>query len=193
MEFWEALTLLQKIYFCIGSAASVFLILQIITLLFGIGDGASGDVDISTDADVDIDGDFEVSDGFALFSVRGIVSFFAIGGWTGYAISYSSVGWSIVGSLVAGTLALFAMALIMKGVMRLRSSGNIDILKAVGKTATVYLTIPQKGAGSGKINLTLEERYVELNAITESEQKIPTGSRVKITAVNGDLLIVEKI
>ncbi|MBR3864705.1 MAG: hypothetical protein IKJ19_06315 [Clostridia bacterium] len=193
MEFWQTLTLLQKIYFCIGSAASVFLILQIITLLFGIGDGASGDVDISTDADVDIDGDFEVGDGFALFSVRGIVSFFAIGGWTGYAISFASVGWSIAGSLIAGTLALFAMALIMKGVMKLRSSGNIDISKAVGKIATVYLTIPQKGAGSGKINLTLEERYVELNAITESDQKIPTGSHVKITAVNGDLLIVEKI
>ena len=44
MEFWEAMLLTQKIYFCIGLAASVFLILQIITLLFGIGD--NGEVDI---------------------------------------------------------------------------------------------------------------------------------------------------
>ena len=139
MTFWETLTLLQKIYFCIGTAASVFLILQIITLLFGIGGGGDADVDFSADADVDLsvdgdaDGDFELSDDFTLFSVRGIVSFFAIGGWTGYAISFNSVGWSIFGSLTAGTLALFAMAFLMRGVMKLRSSGNIDISKAVGQ------------------------------------------------------------
>ena len=197
MTFWETLNTVQKVYFCIGSAASVFLILQIITLLFGIGNGADGDVDFSAEADVDADfdadGDLEISDGFTLFSLRGIVSFFAIGGWTGYAVSFSSVGWSIVCSLVAGSLALFAMAFLMKGVMKLRSSGNIEISKAVGKTATVYLTIPSKGAGQGKINLTLEERYVELSAVTNCEESIPTGSQVKITGVTGDLLIVEKI
>jgi hypothetical protein len=199
MTFWETLTLLQKIYFCIGTAASVFLILQIITLLFGIGGGGDADVDFSADADVDLsvdadtDGNFELSDDFTLFSVRGIVSFFAIGGWTGYAISYSSIGWSIFGSLAAGTLALFAMAFLMRAVMKLRSSGNIDISKAVGQIASVYLTIPQSGAGNGKINLTLEERYVELEAVTEGSEKIPTGSQVKVTGVKGGLLVVEKV
>lgn len=191
MEFWATLTLLQKIYFCIGLGASVFLILQIITLLFGIGDSGEVDVDLSGDGEIDVTVD--VSDGFTLFTLRGLVAFFAIGGWTGYALAPVGNGWAIAGSLVAGSLALVAIALIMKGIMRLRSSGNIDNKRAIGMTADVYLSIPAKGNGAGKINLTLEERFVELNAIQEGSAPIPTGSQVKVTGISGDTLIVEKL
>ena len=203
MEFWTTLTLLQKIYFCIGLGASIFLILQIITMLFGLGDSAEADVDVdlSTDADVDVDGDFssdadstlEVADGFNLFTLRGMIAFFAIGGWTGYALADVSIALAIAGSLIAGTLALVAMAFMMRGIMRLRSSGNIDNSKAVGCIADVYLTIPSKGNGMGKINLVLEERFVELNAIQEGSTPILTGSKVKVVHILGDTLVVEQI
>jgi membrane protein implicated in regulation of membrane protease activity len=191
MEFWEGLLLAQKIYFCVGLAASVFLILQIITLLFGIGD--SGEVDIDLSGDGEVDATVDLSDGFTLFSLRGIVAFFAIGGWTGYALAPINTWIAVGGSLLAGTLALVGMAFAMRGIMKLRSSGNIEIAKAVGKVADVYLTIPAKGNGSGKITLTLEERYVELSAISLSDTPIPTGEKVKITALIGDSLVVEKI
>ena len=191
MEFWEGLLLAQKIYFCVGLAASVFLILQIITLLFGIGD--SGEVDIDLSGDGEVDATVDLSDGFTLFSLRGIVAFFAIGGWTGYALAPINTWIAVGGSLLAGALALVGMAFAMRGIMKLRSSGNIEIAKAVGKVADVYLTIPAKGNGSGKITLTLEERYVELNAISLGDTPIPTGEKVKITALVGDSLVVEKI
>lgn len=191
MEFWEAMLLTQKIYFCIGLAASVFLILQIITLLFGIGD--NGEVDIDLSGDGEVDATVDLSDGFTLFSLRGIVAFFAIGGWTGYALAPVNTALAVVGSLVAGFLALVAMALMMRAIMRLRSNGNIDNAKAVGKIADVYLTIPAKGNGSGKITMTLEERFVELNAIQNGESAIVTGDKVKVISVLGDTLVVEKI
>lgn len=191
MGFWETMDLTQKIYFCVGLAASVFLVLQIITLLFGIGDNGEVDVDLSGDGEVDATVD--LSDGFTLFSLRGIVAFFAIGGWTGYALAPINTWLAVAGSLVAGTFALVAMAFIMRGIMKLRSNGNIDNAKAVGKTAEVYLSIPAQGMGAGKITLTLEERFVELNAIQKGDISIPTGSLVKVTGINGDLLIVEKI
>jgi len=81
----------------------------------------------------------------------------------------------------------------MRAIMHLRSSGNIDNTKAVGKIADVYLTIPAKGNGMGKINLTLEERFVELNAIQEGNSPITTGAKVKVTAIVGDTLVVEQI
>ena len=86
MEFWSALTAIQKTYFVIGLAASVFLVLQIITLLFGFGDG--GEVDVDFDGDGASDVTVDASDGFTLFSVRGIVAFFAIGGVSGAAGAY---------------------------------------------------------------------------------------------------------
>jgi ADP-heptose:LPS heptosyltransferase len=65
-----------------------------------------------------------------------------------------------------------------------QGKGNIDDFAA---------TIPAKGNGAGKINLTLEERFVEINAIQEGSEPISTGAKVKVTAIVGDTLVVEKI
>ncbi len=191
MEFWQTMDLAQKIYFCVGLGASVFLVLQIITLLFGIGETGETEIDLSGDGEADATVD--LADGFHLFTLRGLVAFFAIGGWTGLALADISTGLSIAGALLSGTLALVAMAFIMRAIMQLRSSGNIDNSKAIGKIADVYLTIPAKGNGAGKINLTLEERFVEINAIQEGSEPISTGAKVKVTAIVGDTLVVEKI
>jgi hypothetical protein len=191
MEFWQTMDLAQKIYFCIGLGASVFLVLQIITLLFGIGETGETEIDLSGDGEADATVD--LADGFHLFTLRGLVAFFAIGGWTGLALADISTGLSIAGALLSGTLALVAMAFLMRAIMQLRSSGNIDNAKAIGKIADVYLTIPAKGNGAGKINLTLEERFVEINAIQEGSEPISTGAKVKVTAIVGDTLVVEQI
>ena len=191
MEFWQTMDLAQKIYFCVGLGASVFLVLQIITLLFGIGETGETEIDLSGDGEADATVD--LADGFHLFTLRGLVAFFAIGGWTGLALADISTGLSIAGALLSGTLALVVMAFLMRAIMQLRSSGNIDNAKAIGKIADVYLTIPAKGNGTGKINLTLEERFVEINAIQEGSEPISTGAKVKVTAIVGDTLVVEQI
>jgi len=188
--WWQSLEAIQKVYFCIGLAATVFLILQIITLLFGFG---TDEIEVDLSGDGDADASIDVADGFTLFSIRGIVAFFAIGGWVGYILAPVNSILAIACSLLAGSLALVGMAFIMRAIMRLRSSGNIEKEKAIGSLASVYLTVPPKGEGFGKVNLTLEERYVEINAVQNGEQVIPTGSQVKVVGVLGENLIVEKI
>lgn len=189
-EFWNGLNVLQRIYFCIGLAATLVLILQIITMLFGLGETDTG-VDLDGDGEPDINVD--TGDGFTLFSVRGVIAFFAIGGWVGYIFAETNTALAIVLSVVAGSLALVAMAFIMRGIMKMRSDGNIDIKRAVGKIADVYLTVPAKDNGNGKVTLTLEERFVELNAIQNENTPLTTGTKVKITGVSGDCVIVEKV
>lgn len=189
-EFWNGLNVLQRIYFCIGLAATLVLMLQIITMLFGLGETDTG-VDLDGDGEPDINVD--TGDGFTLFSVRGVIAFFAIGGWVGYIFAETNTALAIVLSVVAGSLALVAMAFIMRGIMKMRSDGNIDIKRAVGKIADVYLTVPAKDNGNGKVTLTLEERFVELNAIQNENTPLTTGTKVKITGVSGDCVIVEKI
>lgn len=188
-EWWNGLNVLGRVYFCIGLAATVLLVAQIVMMLFGLGE---------SDVEIDLDGDGtpDVSidaDGFNLFTFRGFVAFFAIGGWTGYIFADDNQTLAIILSVIAGTLALVAMALIMRAIMKSRSDGNIDVKKAIGLTAEVYLTIPPAEKGAGKVNLTLEERFVELNAVQTGDSPIPTGSRVKITSVSGENLVVEKI
>ena len=190
VQFWESLNVLQKIYFCIGLAATLVLVLQIITMLFGLGES---DADIDLDGDGEPDVSIDTSDGFTLFTVRGVVAFFAIGGWVGYILADKNTALAIVLSVVAGFLALVAMAFIMRGIMKMRSDGNIDISKAIGKIADVYLTVPAKNNRAGKITLTLEERFVELSAIQNGEEPIPTGSKVLVTEISGESLVVEKV
>ena len=104
-EFWNGLNVLQRIYFCIGLAATLVLVLQIITMLFGLGETDTG-VDLDGDGEPDINVD--TGDGFTLFSVRGVIAFFAIGGWVGYIFAETNTALAIVLSVVAGSLALIS-------------------------------------------------------------------------------------
>lgn len=187
--WWNGLNVLGRVYFCIGIAATVLLLAQIVMMLFGLG-ADSVDVDLDGDGTPDVSID---ADGFNLFTFRGLVAFFAIGGWTGYILSDDNQTLAIILSIVAGACALVAMAFIMRAIMKTRSDGNIDIKKAIGLNASVYLSVPPAEQGAGKVNLTLEERFVELNAVQNGSTPIPTGAQVKIIGVSGENLVVEKL
>lgn len=187
--WWASLNVMQKIYFCIGLAATVLLIAQIVLMLFGLGDGGDVDIDLDGVPDVSVD----ASDGFNVFTLRGLTAFFAIGGWVGYTLADDNITLAVILSLVSGTAALLAMAFVMKALMKTRSDGNIDIAKSVGKTAEVYLTVPPAGKGYGKINLTLEERFVEINAQQKGENSIPTGAQVKVVSAENGIVTVEPL
>ena len=190
--WWETLNLAQKIYFCIATPASLLLVVQIVLMLIGIGGDASGDVDVDLDVDVDT-GDFDLDAGFSVFTVRGLVAFFAVGGWVGYTLSDGNLGLAITLSVVAGAAALVGMAFLMKWILSLQSAGNLNYKDAVGKIGEVYLTVPAAGNGKGKINILLNERFVELSAVTKSDEPIPTGSKIKVLDVEGDDIVVEKL
>ena len=153
------------------------------------------DHDIDHDVSVDHDHDGHSTgheSGFSLFSVRGIMAFFAVGGFLGIAMLDSGVSEVIamLVSLAGGFLALLMIAYLMHTVSKLQSSGNMDIHNSIGKTATVYLPISEKQAG--KVTVTFQERFTELKA-TGSEE-LATGTFVKIVKViDNETVYVEKI
>lgn len=190
-NWWNSLTDLQRIFAFIGIPATLVLIVQTILLLFGIGDG-----DDPTDIDGDgiPDGDTG-DDGLTLFSVRGIVGMFCIAGWSG--IVFIDLGLSsataIVLALLCGAAALFGIAYLMKAVLKLQSNGTIQLGSAVGKTGQVYIPIPPKGTGRGKINIVVQDRYVELDAVTDSEDTLRTGETVRVISTDEmGLVMVER-
>lgn len=194
-DWFDGLTVVQQIYAVIAIPSTVLVILQAVLLLFGIGDGA--DVDVDMDADVPDSPDaFEASDGFVLFSVRGILSMLCLGAWSG--IAFIEMGLpsyvAIPLSLAVGFLALYLTALLMKQMLKLQEDGSIDISNAMGKVGTVYLTVPPAGRGHGKVNLVVQERYSEFAAITEDAAPIRTGEMVRVVSVSDlGVLLVERI
>ena len=75
----------------------------------------------------------------------------------------------------------------------MQDDGTIRIHQAIGQIGKVYLTVPPKGNGMGKVNLTLNERHVELDAITESNEPIKTDELVRIMGCYENTIIVERI
>lgn len=193
--WWSTLSLLQKIFFCVACASTLLLLIQIIMMIVGFG----SDGDLDTDG-IDGDGFEEAADGLtldsdvglSLFTVKTLSSFFAIGGWVGFAVSDLGNLPAILIALLSGTIALVGMAFIMKRLASLQSEGNINYSNAIGKIANVYLTIPANNGGSGKINLTLQERFIEANAITNDAEEIKTGAMVKIVSIIDDTFVVTK-
>lgn len=193
VEWWNGMNLVQQIFACMAVPASVILVIQSILLLFGFGDHGDMDVpDMDTGGDMDFgdhgaDGLPDGDGGLALFSIRGIMAFFAVGGWVGVLLAGSGVNTALTAiiAFVAGAAALVGLAFIMKASLKLQDNGTMDIHNAIGKTAQVYLPIPASGAGSGKVHVTFQDRYTELSAITNDAQPIPTGAFVQVTGVIG--------
>ena len=191
-NWWNSLTDIQRIFAFIGIPATLVLIVQTILLLFGIGDGDDG-IDLDGDGIPDeVGGD----DGLSLFSIRGIVGMLCVAGWAG--IVFIDFGISnilaIFLALLCGVATLFGIAYLMKAVLRLQSNGTIELGTAVGKTGQVYIPIPPKGMGRGKINVVVQDRYIEVDAVTNSEDTLKTGETVRVVSTDEmGLVMVERV
>jgi hypothetical protein len=99
---------------------------------------------------------------------------------------------TILISTSAGILMMLIMATIYYFMGKLAESGNVKLESAVGKVATVYLFIPPKRKATGKVQLKLQG-YRTLDAMTDDEEQIPTGSVVQVIGiVNDEILLVKR-
>lgn len=189
-EWYLSLTVLEKAYLYVAAAATVFLIVQIIMLIVSFGGG-----DIDGDGLDDIDGDAPDS-GLTLFSVKSITAFFSIGGWMGLAMLEaipSLIALDVIISVIAGFLSMLAVALIMRALIKMQCSGNIVTEKLVGKTATVYVRINPERSGTGKINLTAQGKFMEIDAVTDGKETLNYNDSVTVVKMENDVAVVEKI
>lgn len=211
-EWWEALSTLQHIFLYAAVPFTIVLLIQAVLTFIGLGgEDTDADFDTDSDADFDVDGDLNVDGdfdanadgggdvnpeiaGFRFFTVRGIVAFFCIFGWTGYALAGTGMQtWlSVIIAAAAGLLAMLVIGLMFFAVRRLQSSGNIRYSNAIGQSAEVYIPIPAKRSGKGKVMVTIQERLVEAQAMTDAGKKIGTGETVTVVGNVGSTLIVKK-
>ncbi len=214
--WWEGLSTLLQVLYCIAIPASVILLIQIVLTLAGFGHDAagvdtgdaSGGGDIGDMVDVDTGdaagdtnthtdtGGIDARAGYGalrMFTLEGVIAFLTVFGWTSIIAHNSGIPGSLavfVG-FVFGALAMYGVAKLIQLTARLADSGNISLRNALGQTARVYVRVPAGGKGQGKVNLTLQERFVEVNAITDGEA-IPTGAFVRVVDVRADVLVVER-
>ena len=220
-DFLTDLSLYQTIFFIIAASSTIILVIQTILALFGFSEndsdiseamgGDSADIDTSAeiglDSDIDADADIVDTDiaergqamvhdnGLRLFTVRGILAFLMMGSWVGFLLSKSGVP-DIIASACAfasGVTALVFIAKIMQMLLGLQEDGTLKVKNALGQVGQVYIRIPGEEKGMGKVNVTVQERLCEFDAVTEKSETIKTGEMVYVTDVRaGNVLVVEK-
>lgn len=127
-----------------------------------------------------------------LFSLRGVIAFFVMTGWTGalFATALPPALDALL-ALAMGFAGLYLTAKLFQWSRRLQQSGNIRWAGAVGRAAEVYIPVPAARRGSGKVMVLLQERLLEKEAVTDARQTLATGTQIRIREVlpDGRLLV----
>lgn len=189
-EWFDSLSVMEHIFFWLGIAATLFLIVQIILMCFT---SFGGDVDIDGDGDIDVDTDSGVS----IFTVKSITAFFAVGSWAGLltcAVAPANLQWlAVIIAIIAGGAAMAVVVLIFRAMAKMQCNGALETDKLVGKQATVYISVPSARSGRGKITLNAQGKFLELDAVTDSEEKLLTDEIVEIIAAENECMVVKRV
>lgn len=186
-EFLQNLDALHQGFWYIALGASLFFLFQ--TVLTFMGSDHGGDFNTHFSGDVSHDTPFQ------LFSLRNLINFLLGFGWGGVAF-YDSIGNKtlliIISILIGvGFVVLFFFLIIQ--ILKLTEDNTFKIENLIGKVGEVYLTIPANMSGKGKILISSNGTNHELQAMTESEENIPTNHSVRVIYIYDQTLVVAKI
>jgi hypothetical protein len=185
-SWWQSMASFEKTLWVIALLFSLLFLLQTIMSFTG------GDADMAGgDADASVMGDDGM--GHQFFTIKNLIAFFTIFGWTGIACYQGGMAKapSVGIAFIAGALMVAMMAVLFRSMSKLKQSGTLQMKNAIGAIAETYLFIPPKREGFGKIHIKVQGSLHELQAITDDEIQIATGKLVKVTGlVNDSLLIV---
>jgi len=184
--WWSGLDAIAKFFWAISIPSTLILVLQIV--LSFMGHDSDGDVDVDVDTDFDADGG-----GFSIFTVKNVLGFLTIFGWTGIVGHNSELGlWVTLGiSFVAGTAMMLIMAGVFYSLTKLSHSGTMDVDQALFENGEVYLPVPRKRGGTGKVHIVVQGTLREMDAVTDDDEDLPQGTAATVTEIiNGATLVV---
>lgn len=124
---------------------------------------------------------------FKILSVRSAIAaiaFFGLGGGLGTSMGLPGA----LALVIAITVAVCAMVLVawlMHLLIVMREEGTTYIQETLGCTADVYLNIPAKRSGAGKITVAVKNGSMEYVAVTDGDA-LATGSQVVIDGIENE-------
>jgi len=184
----ESLDPLLRTLWLIAIPATLVFAIQTIMTFIG--------VDTHDGLSADFDGDLHSGEApFQLFTFRNMINFLLGFSWTG--ISFYNIIENrillITLSFIVGAAFVVLFFMIIRQIEKLAEDNSFKINNALNKTASVYLPIPARKKGAGKVQVSVKGSFHELDAITEND-KIETSAMVRIVRIeNNNLVVVERI
>lgn len=191
-SWWDGLTTLSKMYWIIAFPSTLLFLIQLVITF--IGGDADHDTDFDHDVDAQIDADHGI--GFQFFTFKNLIAFFTLFAWSGLASIEGgfSLFITIIISSLSGLIMMVIMASLFYYISKFSYSGTMHFNNAIGQSGDVYLSIPAKKSGMGKVQLKVQGQLRTLNAMTDDLEIIKTGSLVEVTEiVSGNILLVRRV
>jgi membrane protein implicated in regulation of membrane protease activity len=175
--WWQSLVPESQIFYAIGIVSLVALLFQMLFTLLGFA-GAH---------DADIGGHHDHDSGSWLINLRTVMAFLSGFGWAGGILMNRgySLGPAIARAAVVGALFLFGTALLVRNLLKLQSSGNLNYANAIGSVGTVYSTIPAADSGGGQVELMVQGRLITADARTQASPALKPGTKARVVGVIG--------
>jgi membrane protein implicated in regulation of membrane protease activity len=185
--WWDALSLLEKIYWGMAIPFTIFFFLQLLLTFFG------GDVPEEGGADFDVETDDGI--GFQFFTLKNLVAFFTIFAWAGIACLDSglSSGTSIIISFISGVAMMGIMGSLFYFLGKATESGTLIMKNAIGAVGEVYMEIKANRGNMGKVQVQVQGTLRTLEALTDDDEDLKQGTIVNVSDIaNNTILIVTK-
>jgi hypothetical protein len=186
--FLQNLEPLDQGFWYISLAASMIFLIQTILTFIGGGHGDGLHTDFNGDAS-------HTDTPFQLFSFRNLINFLLGFGWSGVAF-YDAIDNKpllIFISLCVGAGFIFLFFILILQILKLTEDNTFKMEDLIGRTGEVYLTIPAKMSGKGKILISVNGSNHELQAMTEDVESIPSSHSVRVIYIYDKILVVSKI
>jgi hypothetical protein len=168
-------------YALMAAVGTLLFLLRLVVAMFG-GDG--GDFDADVDAGTDAS--------FTLFSLLSVMAFIMGTGWMGLACRFDwglSRPVSVIVSVGFGVVMMFLASGLMFMTRKLNRTVTYDVKTSIGRTARVYMTIPAKGAGQGKVQVSISGRLMTVDAVSSGDA-IAAFADVKVVDTRDDQTLV---
>jgi hypothetical protein len=88
---------------------------------------------------------------------------------------------AILYSFLWGSLAMVGVSVILRFLLGMQEQGNVSAAWALGEQGTVYINIPQNGAG--KVRLMIRGVMTVMNARSADGSPINVGTKVNVVNI----------
>lgn len=206
---FENMSMLNWIFLISALLGGSLFIARIILMLAGLGHGDVPDaghdfhIDVHAGDHADVHGNTggeshngtdRADSSLQLISMQGVMGFFLMFGTVGFTMNRlagSGPVLSVMVSSAAGFFTMWLTAKLLTALLTLQSDGTVDIRNCIGREGTVYQRILP--GGTGKVQIVVQNRLMEYEAINQGKEELPTGTPVMAVYYKGNTLVVEKI
>ena len=168
----------MAVYFICAVFGGTLSLLQFLLMMVGFGGG-------ETDSDFGDSTDHaSPADIFKIISLRTVIAgiaFFGLGGLAGLT-GGASQPVSVFIAVISGLIAIYAVYYLYWSASQLKDDGSLSTETLIGAAGNVYVRIPPKKSGAGKVLICQQGRTVEYEAITAGEE-LETTTPVTVVGI----------